>query len=78
MPQANFTSRPILAPPPTPRAYPIAELNSSVVPTASNTWSSLGLRSPVKVLENPGEDIQHIMQGSCLGEGQELEGWPSG
>lgn len=31
----------------------MAELNSSVVPTASNTWSSLGLLSPVKVLENP-------------------------
>lgn len=33
--------------------YPIAELNSSVAPTASNTWSSFDLLSPVKVLENP-------------------------
>ena len=35
----------------------MAELNSSVVPTASNTWSSLGLLSPVKVLENPVKNI---------------------
>ena len=35
----------------------MAELNSSVVPMASNTWSSLGLLSPVKVLENPVKNI---------------------
>ena len=35
----------------------MAELNSSVVPTASNTWSSLDLLSPVKVLENPERNI---------------------
>lgn len=33
--------------------YPIAELNSSSVPTASNIWSSLALLSPVNVLEYP-------------------------
>ncbi len=35
--------------------YPIADDNSSVVPKASNIWSSFGLLSPVKVLEKPNE-----------------------
>lgn len=44
--------------------YPIAELNSSVVPKASNTWSSLDLLSPVKVLENPVKNkVSHLKIG---------------
>ena len=34
-------------------SYPMAELSSSAVPSASNTTSSLGLRSPVKVADVP-------------------------
>ena len=44
----------------------MAELNSSVVPTASNTWSSLDLLSPVKVLENPVRNILLLKLKSFL------------
>ena len=50
--------------------YPKAEDNSSVVPSASNTWSSLGLRSPVKVLEKPSE--KRTQSGLSSKEGDQL------
>ena len=35
------------------KSHPRAEFSSSVVPSASKTTSSLGLRSPVKVADVP-------------------------
>lgn len=41
--------------------YPITDDNSSVVPKASNIWSSFGRLSPVKVLEKPNEVLKEML-----------------
>ena len=52
---------PVMLSPDTVNTYPIIELNSSVVPNASNMSSSFALLSPVKVEDLPTNSGHSIM-----------------